>query len=93
MVLSYSVLSTENWCLYIFLVLFDSYEKTHQHNDANFLLYVKPHHAFHLYIYYEINHVRHFFKLQFVNKGSNQYLSSIFKCIYFAAYSFGNVSD
>ena len=45
------------------------YDRAHRLYDAEILTRCDTQHAFRPYIDYEINHIRHFIKIQFVNKG------------------------
>ena len=56
------------------------YDRTHRLYDAAILTRCYSQHALQPYIDSEINHIRHFIKIQFVNKGIEFiYLPSIFK--------------
>ena len=56
------------------------YDRAHQLYDAAILTRCHTHHALRPYIDSEINHIRHFIKIQFVNKGIEFInLPSIFK--------------
>ena len=56
------------------------YDRAHRLNDAALLTWCYTQHALRPYIDSEINHIRHFIKIQFVNKGIEFInLPSIFK--------------
>ena len=56
------------------------YDRAHRLYDAAILTLCYPQHALRPYIDSEINHIRHFIKIQFVNKGIEFInLPSIFK--------------
>ena len=56
------------------------YDRAHRPYDAAILIRCYTQHALRPYIDLEINHIRHFIKIQFVNKG-NEFINlpSIFK--------------
>ena len=72
-------------CLFIYLFIYDEankfYDRKHDLYEAALLIRYYTQHAIRPYIDSEINHIRHFIKIPFINKG-NEFLdlpSSIFR--------------
>ena len=64
----------------LYIEAYRLYDRAHRHYDAVVLTRCYTQHALQPYIDSEINHIRHFIKIQFVNKGIEFInLSSIFK--------------